>query len=127
MENRADDKMSSPRFKPRRCASAPHMFGVTEQIEWNEDARSDYERDRLAAAKLQHQFAVIIRAKAKTKFKSVAKYAEAAGVPYDRIGKVLRGEAIMRLEDIAQAERLLGVILPGLETVAAGRKDAAGP
>ena len=38
-------------------------------------------------------------------------YAAKCEMPYDRLSKVMRGEVIMRLEDIAQAERILGGIL----------------
>ena len=37
-------------------------------------------------------------------------YARKTGTSYDRLMKVLRGEAIMRLEDIAAADLILGQI-----------------
>jgi hypothetical protein len=37
-------------------------------------------------------------------------YAQMAGIGYDRLVKMLRGEVIMRLEDVAAADRLLGGI-----------------
>jgi hypothetical protein len=36
-------------------------------------------------------------------------FAAAAGVDYERLGRVLRGEYVMRLEEIGLAERVFGV------------------
>ena len=41
---------------------------------------------------------------------SGAAYARKTGTSYDRLMKVLRGQAIMRLEDIADADLILGQI-----------------
>ena len=109
--------MSNPRFTPRRYTSEPENFGRRNLIDWVDDndqpgkARSTHEKDRIAAAKLQHQFSVAIRRRASDKFGSLRAYAGECEVPYDRLSKVMRGEAIMRLEDIAQAERVLGDVL----------------
>ena len=109
--------MSNPRFTPRRYTSEPENFGRTREIGWVDDTdgpdkvRSTYEQDRFAAARLQHQYAVGIRRRARTKHGSLKVYAEECGIPYDRLAKVMRGEVIMRLEDIVQAERILGGIL----------------
>ena len=55
-------------------------------------------------------YAVAIRSKARARFKTVRAYADRCGGSYDRMAKVMRGEAMMRLEDIAQAHRILGGI-----------------
>jgi hypothetical protein len=90
--------MSNPRFSPRRYIEDWESFGRVTGPRWLDDVRSDHQRDQLAAAQLQHQFALrIYRA-----------------IRHQRKAKVMRGEVIMRLEDIAQAERILGGILtPG--------------
>lgn len=109
--------MSSPRFIPRRCSTEPENFGRTRQIGWVDDndepsrVRSSYEQDRIAAARLQHRYAVVIRRRAREECGSLKAYAAKCEMPYDRLSKVMRGEVIMRLEDIAQAERILGGIL----------------
>ena len=100
--------MSNPRFQPRDYASSPD-FGMYAGIGWKKSV-SDKEHDRTNAARLQHMYAVAIRLKARARFKTIRAYADTCGVSYDRMAKVLRGEAIMRLEDIAQAERILGGI-----------------
>ena len=100
--------VSNPRFQPRDYASGSD-FGMYAGIGWKKSV-SDKECDRIDAARLQHMYAVAIRSKARARFKTVRAYADTCGVSYDRMAKVLRGEAIMRLEDIAQAERILGGI-----------------
>ncbi len=64
------------------------------------------------ASQIQHAYAVAIRAAAKKCFGNVKSYATATDANYQRLAKVLRGEAIMRLEDIAAAHLYLGIPLP---------------
>ena len=47
--------------------------------------------------------------KAMARFGSIGRYAEAIGQTPDRLRKVLRGEAVMQLEDLAAARIHLGV------------------
>ena len=122
--------MSNPRFTPRRYTSEPGNFGRRDLIDWVDDndgpdkVRSTYEQDRIAAAKLQHQFSVAIRGKASDEFGSLKAYARECEMPYDRLSKVMRGEAIMRLEDVAQAERILGGIVE-VDPASKRRKEQA--
>ncbi len=94
--------MSDPRFRPRAYTEEPLGFGKVESIRW-----SDTDADRILASKLQHEYAVRINRRLKEMGKSVREYAAMTGIGYDRITRVLRGDAVMRLEDVAQAERLL--------------------
>lgn len=102
--------MSDPRFKPRRYTTEPAVYGKAETIGWKE-TRTDQERDRLLAAQLQHRYAVRITRRAQRKFGSLKAYARATDLNYDRLSKIIRGEALMRFEDLAHAERLLGGII----------------
>lgn len=108
MPHYADREMSDPRFTPRRYTTDPDLFGKARVVGWQNDLRSVHEQDRLAAAQMQHDYAFEIRRRVREQYKSMNQYAQAFGVSYDRLAKVMRGDAIMRLEDIAQAERLLG-------------------
>ena len=105
--------MSDPRFQPRSMAKPfdRHKFGKTVEISWLEGS-TEIEDRRIAAARLQHALAVEITARLRNKRQSIRVYAELAGVSYDRMAKVLRGEALMRLEDVADAERILGTEPP---------------
>lgn len=107
--------MSDPRFQPRLMAapSDRRNFGKTVEISWLE-GRTALEKKRIATARLQHAFAVKITSTLRDKGQNIRVYSELAGVSYDRMAKVLRGEALMRLEDVADAEELLGSIVPPL-------------
>jgi len=103
-------RMGNPRYVPKRYTDEPKEFGRARAVTWKpvEPGSEDQRR----AAQIQHEWAVQIRREAATKYGSLAKYAEATELSYDRLIKVLSGREIMRLEDIAQAERLLGVKAP---------------
>ncbi|TFB95733.1 MULTISPECIES: hypothetical protein [unclassified Cryobacterium] len=52
-------------------------------------------------------------------------YARATGSSYDRIAKMLRGEIIMRLEDIANADIILDEISDYARAEASRKQNAA--
>lgn len=108
--------MSDPRFRPRHMTTSANSghFGKNLPIEWLVGT-SDLERSRIEAARLQHRLALKINARLHASGHSIRSYAELAGIGYDRMAKVLRGEALMRLEDVSDAQRLLGGILPVIE------------
>lgn len=91
--------------------SARHHFGKVVEMSWLEGG-TDLEDKRIATARLQHALAVKINGRLREKGLNIRSYAELAAVSYDRMAKVLRGEALMRLEDVADAQRLLGSIVP---------------
>ncbi len=103
--------MSDPRFRPREYCAEPAAYGKANVVSWIGDA----DQQRAEAARLQHECAVRIRTAAMARFGSVGRYAEAIGQTPDRLRKVLRGEAVMQLEDLAAARIHLGVRL-GVET-----------
>lgn len=96
--------MSNPRYRPRAFTLEPFGFGRVETIKWDEATPPA----RLRAAQLQHQYAIEIRTLALKTFGSIKAYAETIGQSEDRLLKVLRGDAIMRLEDLAAAQVHLG-------------------
>ena len=102
--------MSDPRFKPRAYTTEPNAFGKAANLGWITPT-TDEETDLCRTAQLQHSYAVRINRRLREMDKTVRDYSRMTGIGYDRLAKVLRGDAIMRLEDIAQAERLLGEIL----------------
>jgi len=103
-------RMGNPRYVPKRYTDEPKEFGRARAVTWKPVQPGS--EDQRRAAQIQHDWAVQIRREAATKYGSLAKYAETTGLSYDRLIKVLSGREIMRLEDIAQAERLLGVKAP---------------
>ncbi|MEE1622728.1 hypothetical protein ACQ3I4_15720 [Zafaria sp. Z1313] len=104
--------MSDPRFRPRHMAAPPDRrhFGKLSEIQWL-TGTTELEISRVEAARLQHSFAVRINQRLRDQGHSIRAYATLTGSGYDRMTKVLRGEAVMRLEDVADAERLLGGIV----------------
>jgi hypothetical protein len=70
------------------------------------------EASRIEAARLQHVLAVKILARLRETGHTMRSYSELAGTGYDRMAKVLRGEVLVRLEDVSDAERLLGRTFP---------------
>ncbi|KGJ72859.1 hypothetical protein GY21_12435 [Cryobacterium roopkundense] len=62
------------------------------------------------ASEMQHLYAMRIRDAIAQKGWTVVVYAEKAGCTADHMFKLLRGEAILKLEDIALADQLLGPV-----------------
>jgi hypothetical protein len=98
-----------PRYAPRDFTSEPAAFGRAARLTWPPPlTRKDAVRRR--AAQLQHRYALRIRARLVAKRLNVSGYAKEAGTNYDRLARVLRGEVVMRLEDIALADLVLGEV-----------------
>lgn len=117
--------MTNPRYRPRDYCLEPELFGKRFELTWREvEGR---ENARLAAAQLQNRYAVFIRHQVRTKSKpqdpkslkpkSLEIYAIAADISYDRLMKMLRGDVIMRLEDLGMARYVLGLDI-GLDQLA---------
>jgi hypothetical protein len=102
--------MGVARFKPRSYSSEPKSFGKAANIGWKSFS-DPAEKDRQWAAQFQHGYAVRINRRLQELGMTSREYSALTGVGYDRITKVLRGDAVIRLEDVSQAERLLGGII----------------
>lgn len=104
--------MPDPRYIPRSFAADRSYFGKRENIKWNDaDKYSDVELDRLVASQCQHRWAFAVNERVHFDYDSLADYARFADVNYVRLGGILRGEAVMRLEDVAMTQRTLGIAL----------------
>ncbi len=103
--------MSNPRFQPNSYLSDPAVFGRAAVVDWVESPEnpSSSWRDQFGASQRQHSLAYAIRTQAKRRFGSIKAYTDAFELNYQRISAVLRGDQIMRLEDIVNAERNLKV------------------
>lgn len=88
-------------------------FGKVADISWLQGT-SESEASQIEAARLQHALALKITGRLRERGHSIRTYADLAGIGYDRMAKVLRGEALMRLEDVSDAERLLGAVVQPL-------------
>jgi hypothetical protein len=101
--------VTKPRFVPKSMCRPAEGFGRSASVQWESPARmTAAQRDQLGAAEMQHHIAVAMRRAIESSVGSVAKYATEADVEPARVGRMLRGEIVMRLEDIAAADRHLG-------------------
>jgi len=102
------ESMSDSRYVPRSFAVTPTEFGQKSGIEWVPDTDlPNKELDWLRASQLQHGFSRQIRLAIGRDYESVQEFADVNELDYRRLSRMLRGEAIMRLEDLAAIERTL--------------------
>jgi hypothetical protein len=101
--------VADSRYVPRDYALEPLHFGsLRNRAHWRDDCTSDADLDRLRAARVQHGYSYRIRlAIRSSKFETAKAFAEGHGLNYARFSRMLRGEIVMRFEDVATAERLL--------------------
>lgn len=117
--------MAEPRYRPRDFCIPPELFGKAplRQTYWQpvpvpnadqlplevRDQREREQRILMAAAQMQHANALAIRQLMKAKNLTLAEYAKLTGRDSGkRIGAYLRGEVVMRFDDLAWAEDILG-------------------
>jgi hypothetical protein len=103
--------VTDPRFRPRQNCEPSNGFGTAGPLRWKNPAQlSLAARDQLGAAQMQHRVACRIRDRVKVQNSTVAVYAALAGIDATRLGRLLRGDIIMRLEDIINAERTIPLL-----------------
>ena len=99
--------MAKARYVPAQFATMRRMFGRRRDVAFREVGTP--QKDAQAwASDLQHRYAMRIRDAIFKKGWTVVQYAEAADVTADHMHKLLRGEAILKLEDMAMADLLVG-------------------
>lgn len=101
--------MTDSRYVPRNLSEESIGFGRAEALRWK-SSDSIVESNRIQAARVQHFYALRIRKRIADQLMTPKQYALKAGISYDRLMKILRGEMIMRLEDIAAADLILGEV-----------------
>ena len=115
-----ETSLTVPALQPRQHCLAPSLFGKADSITWIKgDSKTD--RGKIAAAHMQHAYCWAIRQRATEQFGSVKAYAAEAGLKYDRLARVMRGEAPLRFEDIGTARIHLGDIHETAQRVLATR------
>ncbi|RYD00125.1 hypothetical protein SJ20_05790 [Micrococcus sp. MS-ASIII-49] len=98
--------MSDPRYVPCLWAREPGQFGRRLDVRWRDPATS-VDRSELDAARRQNLVTVRIRGALDEQGRTIRWYAQQVGCSYDRMTRLLRGEIVMRLQDITDAERIL--------------------
>ncbi len=115
------------KYRPRGYADEPALFGKTDKIGWNPAPPG--EEPLLVAAQQQHRVSMLIAEQISQQYGSVQRYAQAIGIDYQRFTKMLRGVALMRLEDVTTARLHLGTTIPLLvgEDCPTRQKEASLP
>jgi hypothetical protein len=101
--------VTDSRYVPSSYSTEPRGFGRAEGLHWK-TSNDVTELARIRASKLQHSYSVRIRKRMTDMSVSAKQFAAASGTSYERLLKVLRGDVIMRLEDIASADLVLGEV-----------------
>jgi hypothetical protein len=95
---------------PRSFAVNPKTFGK-DDIQWR-TVEDPLEQDLLLAAKIQHEYALKINRRVREVGITIKELAARGDTNSPRAnGRMLRGEAYLRLEYLAQVHRILGDIL----------------
>lgn len=114
--------MGAPRYQPKNYCDRPKNFGKSSEVRFEplSLANSDVpcsvaeRRRRLDtsayahAALLQHEYAFAIRHILKVRKLTQVAYAQLVGEDTRRIGGMLRGEIVMRPDDVGRADLALG-------------------
>lgn len=101
--------MSDPRFRP--CAFVKEgRYGRDTRVQWQLPAAFPEPESLLATAVIQHIHVARIRTLIFRDFSSVGAYAKAIGRSADRLRAVIRGDLLLRTEDIADALNHWGYI-----------------
>jgi len=96
--------MARSRFEPRQFARPPESFGRTANPDWHPSAGTDHDEVETfqVAAVIQHQACFVLRGRLKELGMSVPEFARQSGVHADRLRRILRGEIVMQLADLAR-------------------------
>lgn len=97
--------MPGPRYAPRDFTEQPAAFGRAPELTWRQPEELET-KAQARAAELQHRYLLRIRERMKARDISAKQYATAAGMSYHRLSRLL----ILRLEDIAMADLILGEV-----------------
>lgn len=101
--------MTSPRFAPRNYCLDPSQFGRYSDIHWRHPSGGSDQLDQWETARFQHRMAVQVREALAARNQALDDYAAEQGLNRNRIGRLLRGDIIMRLEDVMNVRRNLGL------------------
>lgn len=103
--------MSDPRFIPRQWVLKPEQFGRRLDVSWRQ-AQDAQQASELAAAQRQHELTYLIRRRLDEQGRTIRWFAQQVGAGYERTTRLLRGAVLMRIQDVTDAERILGPLAP---------------
>jgi hypothetical protein len=109
--------VTDTRFRPRAYCDPSGCFGTKRPVTWRTEAKlSVAEVDQREAAKIQDKLARALRASLAADKVTVVEYADKVGIDPTRLGRILRGDVIIRLEEIVNTERNLRLMQRRRET-----------
>jgi hypothetical protein len=114
--------MPDHRYVPRSFFVNDIDFGLPgSELLWKPKAnwQGDATEDQARASSIQHRVAQAINERVSQDYRSRREFAATVGMDYERLGRVLRGEYVMRLEEIGLAERVFGLgirLIAGLKS-----------
>lgn len=97
--------MAMSKTLPRNCLDNPRDFGRKVNCKW----RDSLDSADLATAEVQHRFAISVKERVRAEYGSLRAYCEDTDQNYQRLGRILRGELPLAINDIANASEHLGV------------------
>lgn len=105
--------MTTPRFVPKQMVSRPKYFGTipAENLGWTDPDLDGVNPVWRRAAQHQAVLAFAMNRHLLYKNVSLEAWCEVGGFSAQRLRRVLRGDVIMRLEDVAAFEIVSGVAL----------------
>lgn len=103
--------MTTPRFEPKAYCVRPKDFGRRGVEFLDPDDLHPDERNRVWVAKLQSEVASKLRDRMLYADLTLEEVASDLGMTASRLGRLIRGEIVLRLEDLADLDRELGVDL----------------
>jgi hypothetical protein len=102
--------VTNARFLACSFAINPADFALADNIKWRSDSGySEALLDQFEASRMHHRIALAMRKAIREQYGTDDAYAAAIGMNRTRLGRLLGGKVVMRLEDVASARRNLGV------------------
>jgi len=100
--------MSNPSYQPKSFSTEPLQFGKTLHIGWKQIEPGTEELHM--AAQIQHQQCVAIHKAIieRYSYRRLKGYTNAVGRPYEQFRRIMRGDAVLHLRDLAEAKLHFG-------------------
>ena len=93
--------------RPNQYLSNPKQFGKKLNPEWKHSSKSNV--SEIEAAKIQNECSFEMHQAILAKYGSVVRYCRMTGQDYQRVGRLLRGDAQLKSEDLGRAVVNLGI------------------
>lgn len=96
--------MSNPSYQPKSFSTEPLQFGKSLHIGWK--PVEPEMKELHMAARIQHQQCVAIHRAVieRYSYRRLKGYTNAIGRPYEQFRRIMRGDAVLHLRDLAEAK-----------------------